>query len=395
MTIPDFTNRGNLPEGVHKCNGVEFIDKFCNSKERESYKKAITDLFDFAAQTNAVYVFVGGSFVASTDMPHDIDCLMVYEEDAYVPKNIEKIKLGNIRLDVMFASLDHMHIVHAFIHLLSRNKVGAKVGLIEVDLFDENEEWQIVQPGIEEYEIVKRAYINREVVDISPIKGIIVTIHGLYSHAVWNQQIAPIVSSRGWIFAPYLYDYQNFVLLFKQGKRKKIVEDFREWIYNLWSKYDNQQISVIAHSFGTYILAAYLDGFDRPPVGFNSIVLTGSIINTNFDWQKNIIKKGAVARIHNEIATNDEFVRYMPDKDFKKFFGIDPLMGDSGVKGFSTKLDGLLTQSNSSIFDHNNVIKTDVIEQKWMPFFEANKNAANELLAELINYSLKARKNDS
>lgn len=47
------------------------------------------------------------------------------------------------------------------------------------------------------------------------------------------------------------------------------------------------KISVIAHSFGTYIIGAYLAGFeDKPPVNFETIILTGSILSEEYDWDK-------------------------------------------------------------------------------------------------------------
>lgn len=119
----------------------------------------------------------------------------------------------------MFASFEHENIVHSYVHLFTMNRFGAKVGIVQIDLYDENEEWQIVHPGIEEFEIIKRAYIDRHVEDLNAHKGIIVTIHGLLSHAEWNKEIAPIASSQGWIFAPYMYNCQYPNLLLNSEKR--------------------------------------------------------------------------------------------------------------------------------------------------------------------------------
>lgn len=373
MTVPIFTNKGNLPPGVIYCNGKEFIEKFCFNDYRKSYMKAITDILDFSVGTNAVSLFFGGSFISNVSIPNDIDCLIVYEKDEYIPPRSERLRIGNIKLDIMFASMEHKNNVDSYIYLFSRNRYGVEVGVIQINLYEEDNEWVIVHPGLEEYEIIKRAYIDRHIVeDLNNHKGVLVTIHGILSHAEWNKEIAPIASSQGWIFAPYIYNFQTPDLLINKQKKKEIVEDFRDWIYDLQSRY-NGEISVIAHSFGTYIIASYLEGFEYPPVSFNCVILTGSIINSNFDWSKHLTTK--VARVLNEVAPNDQWVKFMPNGTDKKIIGIDTLFGNSGVVGFPNNHDKRIIESKNDIFDHNNVIIRDIIETKWMPFLDVNQNA--------------------
>lgn len=388
MTIPEFTTKGSLPPGIIYCDGNEFIDRFCNSEYRENYTKAITDIFDFSVGTYASCLFVGGSFITKEEFPNDIDCLILYEKDEYIPPRSERLKVGNIKVDIMFASKEHMHIVHSYIYLFSRNRYGAEVGVIQINLYEEDNEWQIVHPGIDEYEIIKRAYVGRHIEELNEHKGILVTIHGLLSHAEWNKEIAPISSSQGWIFAPYIYNFQTPDLLSNVKKRKDIIDNFRTWIYELSARYE-EPISVIAHSFGTYILAAYLQGFEEPPVRFNCVILTGSIINPDFDWSKHFLTN--VSRVLNEIAPNDQYVKFMPNSDFKKYIGMDTLFGNSGTTGFAKKYDSILIESTNNIFDHNNVIKRDIIETKWMPFLNANQYAYWTDLTELYKASLKSK----
>lgn len=63
-------------------------------------------------------------------------------------------------------------------------------------------------------------------------KEIIVTIHGLLSSGVWNQEIAPIVSNDGWIIAPYFYENAP-TLLMNNKLKDKVIDDFRAWIFDL------------------------------------------------------------------------------------------------------------------------------------------------------------------
>lgn len=56
----------------------------------------------------------------------------------------------------------------------------------------------------------------------------------------------------------------------------------------------------------------------------------------------------------------------------KSWLGLDPLFGQAGIKGFNSTLR-ILTQHSNNIFDHNNMIKKDVINQMWLPYLQSNK----------------------
>lgn len=384
MSIPHFSKNGFLPKGIHKISGEEFIDHFCNSEYRSGYKKAITDIFDYAVQRNAEYLFVGGSFIANVDEPNDIDCLIVFRENSHIPPRSERLIIEGVSIDVMFASLDNKVVIDSYIHLFSHSRYNHEVGMIQLDLYKKNQEWEIQHPGYEDYEIIKQAYINRHIIDLNKPKGVLVTIHGLLSTAEWNKEIAPLASSQGWIFAPFIYNENTPDLLINKNKRDVIINEFREWIFDLSKRFEGG-ISVIAHSFGTYLLASYLEGFEEPPVTFNTIILSGAILNSNFDWEKH--KGVSVGKVLNEIAPNDQWVKFMPEKFLKKLLCIDPLMGKAGIDGFNQECN-IVKQTTNRIFTHNNVIKRDVIQNKWIPFLDANRNSFREEFMKKIKNEL-------
>ncbi len=376
MKIPNFTSEGKLPTGLHICTGEEFINRFCSSKHRTQFAKPISDILDFAKDRGAIEIFVGGSFVYANEYPKDIDCVMVFNEDKYIPAKTEHVSIAGLKFDVLYASLESRNLIDSYLKLFSTCRYGStNIGIIQIDLYSRNQPWEIRhQPDEDSFEIIKRVYNDRSLIDLNEREGIIVSIHGLLSRAEWNKEIAPVASAEGWIVAPYIYDTNKPDLLFSGSKRNKVVDDFRVWIYDLSKRYEHN-ISIIAHSFGTYIIGAYLEGFEEeefPPVSFDSIILTGSILNSNFDWEK--YRGRSVGRIYNNIAPNDEFVKYMPKNAWKKIIGMSPLFGQAGVDGF-TQSTNMLTQSTNPIFSHTNTIRRDIIESKWMPFIKANKNS--------------------
>ena len=368
-SIPQFKDNGVLPEGIHRCSGEMFLERFCEGDdERVLFYKTITDIFDFAKERNAKYVFIGGSFITSTDTPSDFDAVIVFGKKEHIPRNGERLIVGGKRTDVMFCSEDEPKIVDSFIYLFSHGRYGQEKGIIQVDLLGLNKNWTVRHmPDDDDYEIVKKAYCNREIVDLNEPEGVLVTIHGLNTTAAWNSDIMPIFSSRGWIVAPFNYGFQTPEVLISDSGRSEIMNRFRDWIYDLHRTYD-APISIIAHSFGTYVIGKYLEGFDgMPPVTFESIILTGSILNENYDWDS--CEGLKVGRVRNEKAPNDQWVKWMPNKSW---LGLDPLFGQAGIKGFNST-SRILTQHSNNIFDHNNMIKKDVINQMWLPYLQSNK----------------------
>lgn len=370
--IPQFREDGLLPPGIHLCSGSSFIDYFCFNEYRNCLSKSIADIFDWAVVKYATRVFVGGSFVSNRPEPHDIDCLIVFYNEESIPHKSEMLTIVSTRIDIQFCSEQHPELIDSFLYLFMHSRIMDEVGVIEIDLHSRGSKWEIRHyPDDDTYEIVKRAYINRFYVDHYDPNGILVTIHGMLSSAKWNMEIAPIASGQNWIFAPYVYDTNSADLLINAKKRKHVVDQFREWLYDIHRRYEPAPVSVIAHSFGTYIIASYVSGFEEfSPVQLNCIILTGSIVTSKFDWESHRGPK--VARVLNEIAPNDQWVKHMPKL---QWLDADPLFGNSGVQGFDKKSE-IVTERASEIFDHNNVIKRDVIERYWLPFLMANRDAS-------------------
>lgn len=377
MSLPDFENSGVLPKGIHNCSGNEFIDRFCRLKNRRKFVKPISDIFDFAKDRYATEIFIGGSFITLRDNPNDFDCVMVFEKDEYIPSHTEKVSIDGLKFDILYASKESPNLIDSFIKLFSTSRYGQKdLGVVQIDLYKKNRPWEIRHhPSDAEFEIIKKIYNDRQVLDLNEKNGLLISVHGLFSRAEWMKEISPIASSQGWIYAPFVYETNKPNLLFQESVRQKVIDEFREWLYDITRRYNTNSISVIAHSFGTYILSAYLNGFDLdevPIVGFDSVILTGSILNCNFDWEK--FKGISVGKVYNMVAKNDEFVKFMPTSDLKKFIGMSTDFGTAGLDGFSKKSD-MVFESRNPIFTHTNTIKRDIIETKWMPFIAAHKNS--------------------
>lgn len=359
-SLPRSLANGYLPEGIHETSVATFIDRFTSASERLKYRKSLLHIIDFAKNKQAAYILFGGLLTTSQYSPNGINAIIVFNQVIDVPSMQGKLVVDNTAIDVYYATLDERRTLDTLNKFISTMPNGQRIGIVKV--------------GLSKHALpTSQTLVTKEqpnpLINLFQPRGILVTVHGLLSKAEWNTEIAPIASSQGWIFAPYVYRSNCVDLLIRKKKRKRIVDAFREWIFDIQMRHKGVPISVIAHSFGTYIIADYLAGFNENiPVRFQTIILTGSIINPVYDWQKKY-EQSKVIRVRNEVATNDNWVQRIPDGLFR----LNKKFGQSGIDGFANQSE-ILTENANKIFNHSNVIRRDVVEQIWMPYLNANSN---------------------
>lgn len=376
--IPELDADGFLPEGIWRCTGNEFLTRFSNGDSRKQYKQTILNILDYAAHHGAPSVLVGGSFVTNKKSPADFDSVILFANETQIPPRIESLNVGENSIDIFFASEDQPELVKSFIKLFSTNKFGKRTGLIEIQIINKGEfAWDITwEPDDEIHEVVRRAYINRHFIDKVASTKTLVTIHGLRTHAEWNAEVTLCASANGWTVAPFQYGYKSIRALIGRSQRQQIVDHFRKFLTDVERTFGADNISVVAHSFGTYIACRYVLGFDEPPIRFDTLIMCGAIVNQDLDFDS---FEGRVGKVLNEVAPNDGWANWAQ----KVNFGRDELFGTAGSSGFSST-SSRLTQRRSDIFTHNNVISRDVITHRWLPYLEANKGLVEiELLEKM------------
>ncbi|MBU9711528.1 toll/interleukin-1 receptor domain-containing protein [Evansella tamaricis] len=373
-TLPDFTDTGYLPPGVHTAEIKNILDRFASGPFRGKFRDVIRNIVNFSKRRRGSSLLFGGAFVSSFEQPVEINIVIVFKEAKDIPGRLRKLVIENTPIHLYYSSLDEPATIMNHLHSFSQTLHGDYTGIVKLELNGEigNEKEEV--KGFTGFQSGSTAPLkNSESGGSAPStiepQGMLVTMHGILTNAEWNTEIAPIASSQGWIFAPYVYRNNWIDLLFLSKRRRRIINHFRNWIFDMQMRYRDIPISIIAHSFGTFIIASYLTGFgSNIPVRFQSIILTGSIINRNFDWEKQY-DEGKVIRVRNEVAANDSWVQRMP----VGLLRLDPLFGRSGVNGFDQET-AVLTQTATTIFNHHNVIRRDVVEQHWLPYLNANAN---------------------
>jgi pimeloyl-ACP methyl ester carboxylesterase len=132
---------------------------------------------------------------------------------------------------------------------------------------------------------------------------VVVTIHGIQTTGKWQKEITPHLARHGLI--PYhidfgWFDFLSFLLPWARNRQvQRIRGELRELVFHA----DVRRISIIAHSFGTYIAMKVLE-LENGTLSYDRVVLTGSIVRRDFDWQAAFDRKWVLAA-RNDRATSD------------------------------------------------------------------------------------------
>lgn len=364
MAIPELSG-GVLPPGIYDADVSEVIDRFCQAGDtRRAAGFALRDLERALHSAGARYLLVGGSLASDKELIADVDIIAVFERRAAIPSAPPHFTGAGVAVDVQYASEDEAAILDALVEFFQRGRDGRTRGVVRIPLGTAALPGSYGKPAPATLDLVGAVYLNRYFARTGSRRGLLVTIHGIMSHAPWNADLSRLASSRGWVVAPFIYGYQSPLILLQRSKRRAIARKFSDWLHRIMVE-EKLPVSVVAHSLGTYIALSYLLGFDEPPYTFEALILTGAILDRNLDWQGKLSTK--VRHVLHERAPSDPWVRHM---HLLKYIARDDLMGDAGVAGFA-KHASFVDERVSELFVHDDMIQPDVIAGRWLPFLGA------------------------
>jgi len=116
-------------------------------------------------------------------------------------------------------------------------------------------------------------------------KHVVVLIHGIRTQGEWQQRAAATLEAEPTILVrPTRYEFLDvvrFLLPFARLRRRPVQRITRLLRDELTKRPDH--LSVIAHSFGTFIVGRILQ--DEPDIEFHRLILCGSIVPDAFPWE--------------------------------------------------------------------------------------------------------------
>lgn len=194
----------------------------------------------------------------------------------------------------------------------------------------------------------------------------VLVLHGMNTRGTWQEELSWLISRSYRTATPvaiYKYGIVRPGVLFRRRQRQ-LAANLAEKIVTLAHEASGDGYGgtpdVIAHSFGTWLIAHALAADARLRIG--RLILLGCIVRPDFDWQR-LVRKGRIERILNHGASRDIWARVsdlaIPDS------------GPGGVRGFPPPVVNV----TSSGLRHSDYFlpttrMTELFTNIWQPFLK-------------------------
>jgi len=185
-------------------------------------------------------------------------------------------------------------------------------------------------------------------------KHIVVLLHGMNTNAEWQEALADTIRNSTNI-EPIVVGYGNFhpvkfflPVFFRPGRIKKVMEDLR----GIRKRHPDADISVVAHSFGTYVLSKILT--TAMDLKLHRILLCGAIVDSDYDWST--VEPRISSPVINDIGRWD----YYPSLAKSWSWGY----GDSGCIGFQNSL----VRDRHFEYGHSDFLNVKHMREYWLPY---------------------------
>jgi hypothetical protein len=193
---------------------------------------------------------------------------------------------------------------------------------------------------------------------------VVLLIHGIRTEADWGPMVRSKIEVPGKIeVIPIKYGYLDaFRFWFPFWTRNRPIErvytQIRVALQVAHERDPHAKLSIIAHSFGTYIIGQILkQGFD---LHIHRLILCGSVLPQNFPWEQ---YQGRFDRekVINECGKTDIW----PVLAQSTSWGY----GASGTQGFGA----VLVKDRFHAGGHGQYFEPDFVEKSWEPFIRRGK----------------------
>ena len=198
---------------------------------------------------------------------------------------------------------------------------------------------------------------------------VVLLIHGIRTEADWGPMVRSKIEVPGQIeVIPIRYGYFDAIRFwFPFWTRNKPIERVYKEIRVALQKYrrshPDAKLSIIAHSFGTYIVGEILKrGFD---LQFHRLILCGSVLPQDFPWEQ---YQGRFDddKVVNECGKSDIW----PVLAQSASWGY----GASGTHGFGA----VLVKDRFHAGGHGQYFKPEFVEKYWEPFIRRGEYKGTE-----------------
>jgi CRP-like cAMP-binding protein len=185
---------------------------------------------------------------------------------------------------------------------------------------------------------------------------LVILVHGIRTFAPWEQALKPALIKAGLKVESTNFEYFDvirFLMPFEGFRRKKIALVQRQ-LRQAIRLHPNAIVSIIAHSFGSYIVAEILA--EEPDILVHRVIFCGSTVPSDHRFVRQI---GAWVKtqVVNDVGSKDVWPALA--------MSITSGYGHTGTYGF--RIPAVKDRWFAG-FEHSDFLKPEFCEKNWIPF---------------------------
>lgn len=201
--------------------------------------------------------------------------------------------------------------------------------------------------------IAEAAFIFGVKVQLEP-EHVVVLVHGINTDAEWQEALADQIRTECGL-TTYVIGYGNYNPVhflwpywnMRKGPIDRVIGQLRV----IRAEKPGVRISVIAHSFGTYIMSKILS--ECADLSFHRIQLCGAVVEAQFKWE---LVRGKFTQLVNDVGTRD----VLPILAKQSTWGY----GDGGSFGFKNTV----CHDRHFNYKHSDFMSPEHFSTFWKPY---------------------------
>ncbi|TPN47654.1 MULTISPECIES: hypothetical protein [unclassified Mesorhizobium] len=205
-------------------------------------------------------------------------------------------------------------------------------------------------------------------------KHIVIAVHGIRDFGQWQDRLGDILAVNPSIVTErYRFGYFSVLAFLIPFARWLAVRAFRRHFEQLVKDNPEAHFSLVAHSFGTHIVAHAIRGMKPPDIPrIKTIILAASVLRSSFDWSAVIARsrmngKG-IQRVLNDCGWDDKVL--ILSQLFVLFTGMAGRVGFYGFIGVDVK-NRFFPGGHGHYFKPAGVDADAFMREWWLPVLAA------------------------
>lgn len=206
------------------------------------------------------------------------------------------------------------------------------------------------------------------------VKHVVALIHGIRTRAEWADMVKAELAKVEIEGCPLHYGFFNlFQFLAPFGTRHRPIDRILRELQDLRVLYPNARISVIAHSFGTYVITEILRR--QSHIRIDKLLLCGGIVPTNFHWAMHEAQLGwdetQKYQAVNECGNRDIWAVLASSVTWG--------YGASGTFGFgAARVRDRYHGGRYNAFRHSDYFDPAFVRKYWIPYLDRGEIVGTE-----------------